>query len=261
LATVTATNKAKYLEGFTPAVPGFRQLEKDLAQIEASLSEATCAILVEPVQGEGGVMPLPKEFLQGLRALCDEKGLLLIFDEVQCGIGRTGTMFAYEQAGVLPDIVTLAKALGNGVPVGAIVAKENVAAAFTPGTHGSTFGGNPLAMAATNSVLSAIEEEGLLANAKAMGEELAASLEKLVEKYDFVLSQRGLGLLRGLVLDRPVGTIITKCMERGLLVLNAGDNVLRLLPPLIVTSQDIQAAVNVLDEVLQEIAAEVAVQA
>ncbi|MGZ4163900.1 MAG: acetylornithine transaminase [Tumebacillaceae bacterium] len=261
LATVTATNKPKYLEGFTPAVPGFRQLEKDLAQIEASLSDVTCAILVEPVQGEGGVVPLPKEFLQGLRALCDEKGLLLIFDEAQTGIGRTGTMFAFEQAGVLPDIVTLAKALANGVPVGAIVAKEAVAAAFTPGTHGSTFGGNPLAMAALNATLTAIEEEGLLANAQAMGTELAAQLEKLVGKFDCVLSQRGLGLLRGLVFDRPVGPIINKCLEKGLLVLNAGDNVLRLLPPLIVSAENIHVAVQVLEEALQDVLAEAAVQA
>lgn len=256
LATVTATPKPKFQEGFAPLMPGFQYVAKDLAAVEATISESTCAVMIEPVQGEGGVMPFTTAFMQGLRALCDAKGLLLLFDEVQTGIGRTGTMFAFEQMGVLPDIVSLAKGLGNGVPVGAIVAKEAVAAAFTPGTHGSTFGGNPLAMAAAEAVLTTIQEEGLLGHVQEMSDELAGRLDSLVEKFDFLIEQRGLGLLRGLVFEFPVAPVVSKCLEYGLLVLSAGENTLRLLPPLIVTSQDIHLAMKILEEVLVEVEVE-----
>jgi acetylornithine/N-succinyldiaminopimelate aminotransferase len=252
LATVTATARAKFQHGFEPLLPGFRYVGKDLAEIEAAIGEATCAILVEPVQGEGGVLPLGKEFLQGLRKLCDEKGLLLIFDEVQTGIGRTGTLFAYQGVEVLPDIVSLAKALGNGVPVGAILAKEEVASAFTPGTHGSTFGGNPLVMAAALATLEAIEEEGLLQNTMERGAELAGRLQKLTESYAGLLEVRGQGLLLGVVCDKPVGALVSKCLENGLLVLSAGETTLRLLPPLTVTSQDIHLALSILEKALEE---------
>lgn len=250
LATVTATARPKFQAGFEPLMPGFRYVDKDLEAVAAAISEATCAILVEPVQGEGGVLPLEPSFLQGLRALCDEKGLLLLFDEVQTGIGRTGTMFAFEQSGIVPDIVSLAKGLGNGAPVGAIVAREEVATAFTPGTHGTTFGGNPLVMAAAQATLTAIEEENLLANAKQRGEELACQLERLVEKFDFITTTRGLGLLRALVLDRPAAPIVSRCLERGLVLLVAGEHAVRFAPPLIVTSQDIHEALSILEDVL-----------
>jgi len=257
LATLTATPRKKFQEGFAPLVPGFRYVEKDLAAIENALSDQTCAILVETVQGEGGVLPLGNEFLQGLRALCDEKGILLLIDEVQTGIGRTGTMFAFEQAGILPDIVSLAKALGNGVPVGAILAKEHVASAFTPGTHGSTFGGNPLSMAAANAVLDTIAEEGVLENVKKMGSYLEARLEELVAAHDFIVSQRGHGLIRGLLLDRPAAPFVNKCLEHGLLILTAGEMTLRFLPPLNVTAQDIDEMIELLQKTLTEMANEI----
>ncbi|ASS77280.1 aspartate aminotransferase family protein [Tumebacillus algifaecis] len=252
LATVTATCKPKFQEGFAPLMPGFAYVQKDLAAIEQAIGEATCAVLVEPVQGEGGVLPLGAEFLQGLRELCDAKGILLIFDEVQTGIGRTGKMFGFQTYGVLPDIVTLAKGLGNGVPVGAMLAKEEVAAAFTPGSHGSTFGGNPLAMAAAQAVLEAIEEEDLLSNAVQMGEELNGRLQRLADDYSFLLEARGQGLLQGLVLDRPVAPLVSKCLEYGLLVLSAGEHTLRLLPPLNVTSADLHLAIKMLEKAVAE---------
>lgn len=253
LATVSATPRLKFQEGFAPLVPGFRYVRKDLAQIEAAIEPHTCAILLEPVQGEGGVLPFTPEFLQGVRKLCDEHGLLMILDEVQTGIGRTGTMFAFEQAGIKPDILTLAKALGNGIPVGATLATEQVASAFTPGTHGSTFGGTPLVMAAALATLTTIEEEGLLQHATVMGQELTQRLEGLVERYDGLIEVRGMGLLRGVLLDRPVAPLVNKCIELGLLVLNAGEKTLRLLPPLNVTSQDIHLAMKILEQALVEV--------
>lgn len=254
LATVTATCKPKFQEGFAPLMPGFRYVEKELAAIEQAIGEATCAVLVEPIQGEGGVHPLGAEFLQGLRKLCDQNGLLLIFDEVQTGIGRTGHMFAFEAAGVLPDIVTLAKGLGNGVPVGAMLAKEEVASAFGPGTHGSTFGGNPLAMAAALAVLTAIEEEGLVQRARAIGEEFAQKLAQLVDKFPCLTGVRGHGLLRGLALNRPAAPLVTKCLERGLLVLTAGENTLRLLPPLNLSAEELDLGMGLLEQALSDLA-------
>jgi len=251
LATVAATPRPAFQAGFAPLMPGFRYVEKDLRQVEEAISDATCAILIEPVQGEGGVQPMAPEFLQGLRALCDRHGLLLIFDEVQTGIGRTGTLFAFEQSGVVPDILTLAKGLGNGVPVGAVVAREEVALAMRPGSHGTTFGGTPLVMAAALAVLETIEAEDLLANTRAMGQELGARLHKLVESHDFLLEARGLGLMRGLVFNRPVAPVVAACRELGLLVLSAGDQTLRLLPALTVTSQDIHLAMTILQEALE----------
>ncbi|MBL0389171.1 aspartate aminotransferase family protein [Tumebacillus sp. ITR2] len=253
LATVSATPRLKFQEGFAPLVPGFRYVSKDLAEIEASIGAHTCAILLEAVQGEGGVLPLSPEFLQGIRALCDQHGLLLILDEVQTGIGRTGTMFAYQQAGIQPDILTLAKALGNGIPVGATLAKADVASAFQPGTHGSTFGGTPLVMAAVLATLDTIESENLLDHATEMGVELGLRLQGLIEQYDCLLELRGLGLLRGVTLDRPVAPLVAKCQELGLLVLNAGEKTLRLLPPLNVSSQDIHLAMKILEHAVQEI--------
>lgn len=258
LATVSATPRAKFQEGFEPLMPGFRYVPKDLAAIEAAISQYTCAILLEPVQGEGGVLPLTSEFLQGVRQLCDQHGLLLILDEVQTGIGRTGTMFAFQQAGIQPDILTLAKALGNGIPVGATLATAKVASAFTPGTHGSTFGGTPLVMAAVQATLQTIEDDGLLQQSVEMGNELALRLQGLVDRYDCLTEVRGLGLLRGVMLDRPVAPLVAKCLDLGLLVLSAGEKTLRLLPPLTVTSQDIHLAMKLLEQALVEVTAPVA---
>ncbi|PWK09576.1 aspartate aminotransferase family protein [Tumebacillus permanentifrigoris] len=258
LATVSATPRPKFHEGFAPLMPGFQHVAKNLAALEAAISPQTCAILLEPVQGEGGVLPLTPEFLQGVRNLCDQHGLLLILDEVQTGIGRTGTMFAFQQAGIQPDILTLAKALGNGIPVGATLATEQVASAFTPGTHGSTFGGTPLVMAAVLATLQTIEEEGLLQQAVEMGEQLALRLQDLLEHYDCLSEVRGLGLLRGVVLDRPVAPLVAKCLDLGLLVLSAGEKTLRLLPPLTVSSQDIHLGIKLLEQALQEVITPVA---
>lgn len=253
MGALAATPRAKFQDGFAPLLPGFVTVPKRLDAVAAAITPATCAILVEPVQGEGGVLPLPTAFLQGLRTLCDQHSLLLIFDEVQTGIGRTGTLFAFEQSAVRPDLLTLAKGLGNGVPVGALLATEATAAVMTPGTHGSTFGGNPLAMAAALATLTAIEEENLLAHAQTCAAELTAALETLAARHPHITGVRGLGLMQALVFDRPIGPLVQTCLDYGLLVLSAGETALRLLPPLVITSADIALAIQILEQAIAEI--------
>jgi len=253
MGALAATPRAKFQDGFAPLLPGFVTVPKQLDAVAAAITPATCAILVEPVQGEGGVLPLPTAFLQGLRTLCDQHSLLLIFDEVQTGIGRTGTLFAFEQSAVRPDLLTLAKGLGNGVPVGALLATEATAAVMTPGTHGSTFGGNPLAMAAALATLTAIEEENLLAHAQTCAAELTAALETLAARHPHITGVRGLGLMQALVFDRPIGPLVQTCLDYGLLVLSAGETALRLLPPLVITTADIALAIQILEQAIAEI--------
>lgn len=248
LSTLTATGQDKVKTGFDPLPPGFVHVPlNDLQALKAAINDTTAAVLLEPLQGEGGVNLADSEYLQGVRSLCDEHGILLMLDEVQTGIGRTGKMFAFEHAGIRPDVLTLAKGLGGGVPIGAMLASEKVAAAFGPGSHGSTFGGNPLACSAALAVLATIEKEGLLANVNRQGERLKAGLQKLVEKFAFATEVRGSGLLLGVACSEPVTSIIDDCRERGLLVLGAGPNVVRLLPALNIGAEEVGQALEILE--------------
>jgi predicted acetylornithine/succinylornithine family transaminase len=254
MGALTATVQAKYQEGFGPLVPGFHYAEPDnLESVKALISDKTAAVLLEPVQGEGGVRPFDREFLQGVRELCDANGALLIFDEVQTGVGRTGTFFAYEQLGVEPDIIALAKGLANGVPIGAILAKQKVADVMTPGTHASTFGGNPLATTAGLATVDTLLAEKVMENAQQMGRYLNRKLQAVVDKYPMAKEVRGMGLLVGLALDRPAGDVVKRCLDKGLLLTVAGGDAVRFTPPLIVTADEIDQAVAIVEEVLSEL--------
>ncbi|HVY99683.1 MAG TPA: aspartate aminotransferase family protein [Dongiaceae bacterium] len=250
LATLAAANNEKYLKGYAPNVDGFDQVPfGNLNEVRAKIGPETAAILIEPVQGEGGMRAADVEFLKGLRAACDEYGLLLMFDEVQCGMGRTGRLFAHEWAGVKPDIVSTAKAIGGGFPLGACLATEKVAAAFGHGSHGTTFGGNPLAMAVGNAVLDVMLAPGFLDNVARMGRLLERHLDALLKQFPTVFTEsRGLGLIRGLKCAGSNSAIVDRARAGGLLILTAADNVVRLLPPLIVTEAEIERAMGVLTE-------------
>jgi acetylornithine/N-succinyldiaminopimelate aminotransferase len=251
LATVTATGNEKYWHGFEPLVPGFKHVPyNDLLAVERAIDSRTCAVLVEPVQGEGGVNIPGDEYLPGLRRLCDESGILLVLDEVQTGMGRTGKLFACEHWGVEPDIMTLAKALAGGVPMGAMLARESVAASFVPGSHASTFGGTPFVSAVALAAASVILQEDLPGNAARVGKYFLDGLAVLKERHRVVTAVRGKGLILGMEVSIPARTIVTGCMERGLLTLTAGDNVVRFVPPLIVTEREVDRAVAILAEVL-----------
>lgn len=242
LGALSVTGNAHYQEPFKPLIGGIRFADfNDLDSVKEQITEKTCAIILEPVQGEGGIYPASQEFLQGLRSLCDEKDILLILDEIQCGMGRTGSMFAYQDYEVEPDIMTTAKALGCGVPVGAFVLNEKTAQnSLVPGDHGTTYGGNPLACRAVSKVFDLFEEEKILEHVQKIAPYLEKKLDELVEKYDFLTERRGKGLMQGAVVSgRPVGEIINKAIENGLFVLSAGTDVLRFVPPLIITEADI----------------------
>lgn len=251
LATITATGQAKYRQGFEPLPAGFKYVPfNDLEAMRGAVGPHTCAVLLEPVQGEGGVNTADPAYLAGVRELCDKHGLLLIFDEVQCGLGRTGKFLAYQHFGVEPDIITLAKALGGGFPIGAMLAGEDVAAAFSPGDHASTFGGNQLACAAG---LAAMETmlDGVVENCARVGEYLKEKLAALQKKYDFIREVRGLGLLLGMELAVDGADYVKRCQERGLLINCAAGNVLRFIPPLVITETDADLAVEILDRALE----------
>lgn len=252
MATLTATAQPKYQEGFGPLPGGFSYVPYgDLAALEDVISEKTCAVMLEPIQGEGGVHVPNPAYLPAVRALCDQYGALLIFDEIQTGVGRTGKMFAYQQTTIKPDIATLAKGLGGGVPIGAVLASEKVAAAFSAGDHGSTFGGNPLACAAANAVLDAIEAEGLLDNATTVGNYLIGELKKLQDKYPTLIETvRGQGLIVGAALTKPGREIVEQCLTRGVIINCTAGNVLRFVPPLIINEKHVDEVIAVLDEVL-----------
>jgi predicted acetylornithine/succinylornithine family transaminase len=254
LFTVTATGTPAYWQGFEPLVPGVHHAPwGDLDAVRELLCERTAAILVEPMQGEGGLRTAPPGFLPGLRELADENGCLLIFDEVQVGMGRTGTLFAYEQEGVVPDIMTLAKALGGGIPIGAMCTTRALAKALVPGTHASTFGGNPLACAVACAVIDELLEGGVLDHAKAMGERLGDGLDAIAAEAGprKVAETRGRGMLRGLALVGAPGPIVDACRERGVLVISAGGNVLRMAPPLVITPEELDHGLGILREVLR----------
>ncbi|MDI3256803.1 MAG: acetylornithine transaminase [Kyrpidia sp.] len=244
LGALTATAQPRYQEGFGPLLGGVRHVPAgDLEALETALDGTVCAVMMEMVQGEAGVIPLQREYVRKVRDLCDRRGILLIIDEVQTGMGRTGTFFAYEQYRVEPDICTLAKGLANGVPVGAVLAKRAVAEAFGPGTHGSTFGGNPLAMRAALATVQVVEKERLWEKAARRGEYLRSRLSESLGQHPRVRGIRGLGLMLGLVLDQSAAPVAEACLEKGLLVTLAGGNTIRLLPALIVEEREIDDAV------------------
>ncbi len=259
LATVAATGQPRFHQGFEPMPAGFVHAEfGDIAAIEALIGPQTCAILCEPLQGESGVRPLETGYLQAIRALCDRHGLLLIFDEVQTGLGRTGTLFAHEQLGVTPDIMTLAKALGNGLPISAMLAREEVAASFTPGSHASTFGGNPVAAAAATEVLRTLLAPGFLASVQEKGAYFSAQLEQLAREFPrWAVAARGRGLLLGLVLTEEGinrgADIVTLMFQRGIIINFAGNKVLRFVPPLVVSKNEIDALILELGLVFSEL--------
>ncbi len=251
LNTLTATGQDKVKTGFDPLPPGFVHVPfGDIAAMTRAVDDHTAAVLLEPVQGEGGVHPADAAWLRAVRKLCKDAGILLMLDEVQTGIGRTGAMFAFEHAGIRPDVLTLAKGLGGGVPIGAMLAREDAAAALGPGSHGSTFGGNPLSCRAALAVLDVIEEEGLVANAREQGARLMLGLKALARTRPVIVDVRGAGLLVGAELAVDAAEVIARCREAGLLLLPAGPKVLRFLPPLNVTAAEIDRALTVLGECL-----------
>lgn len=258
-ATIAAAGNPAYTEGFGP-MPGYKHAKPgDLGAVEALIDDKTAAILIEPVQGEGGVTAFSDAYLKGLRALCDKRGLLLIFDEVQCGYGRTGKFNAYEWSGVVPDIMTVAKAIGAGFPLGACLATQEVAKAMVPGTHGSTYGGNPLACAVGNAVLDRILEPGFLDHVDRVGKILAHELQQLMQKFpQYVTEVRGRGLIAGIKITPPVRDFVQRLREHKLLTVAASDNVLRLLPPLIASEDDVRDAVRIIAEAFAELEAQTA---
>ena len=254
LATLSATGQRKFHHGFEPLVGGFRYAPFDNARaLEEAITEVTCAVMVEPIQGEGGVNCPSPEYLKALRTICDAHGLLLIFDEVQVGLGRTGTLFAYQHYGVEPDIMTLAKALAGGMPIGAMLAKKECASSFSQGTHASTFGGNPLSAAAAVATLEVLLKDNILENCQKMGEYFLAQLCSLKERYPAITKVKGKGLIVGIELAFPGANIATECVKRGILINCTMGNILRFIPPLIITRKEIDTLIHTLDELLNRI--------
>ena len=250
---LSVTGNAHYQEGFVPE--GMRAVFADfnnLADVKSKITDKTCGIICEVVQGEGGIFPADKEFLEGLRTLCDEKDILLIFDEVQCGMGRCGAMFAHELYEVKPDVMALAKALGCGVPVGAFVTAEKASHALVPGDHGTTYGGNPFAAAAVSKVFDLFESLNIVEHVREVGPYLYEKLEEMKEKYTKIKDHRGVGLMQGIELDVPVGEIINKALEEGLILISAGADIIRFVPPLIISKEDIDKMTEILDRVFME---------
>lgn len=253
MGALSVTGTEQYREPFEPLIDGVKFAEyNNLESVKALVSDRTCAVILEPVQGEGGIYPAEKSFLEGLRKLCDEQDILLIFDEIQCGMGRTGTMFAWQGYGVRPDIMTMAKAVGNGVPVGAFAMTEKIAeASLKPGDHGTTYGGNPFVCAAVDTVLQIFEKEEILKHVQEVSGYLEMRLNQLVEESSMVKERRGKGLMQGLVLNKPVAEVIQKGMEQGLITISAGGNVLRLVPPLVITKVHVDEMIEKLTKALE----------
>lgn len=255
IGALSVTGNQHYQQPFEPLMPGVKFAEFNQLESVASLvNEKTCAIIFETVQGEGGIYPADMEFIKGVRELCDQHDILLILDEIQCGMGRTGEMFAWQHYGVKPDIMTSAKALGCGVPVGAFLMTEKVAEkSLQPGDHGTTYGGNPFVGAAVDKVLEIMERDQLVRHVKEITPYLEQRLDELVEKYDFLKARRGMGLMQGVVSEKPVGQIAAKAIEKGLLIITAGSDVLRLVPPLIIEKNHVDEMLQKLDSVLAEL--------
>ena len=252
MGALSVTEHPAYREPFEPLIPGVSFAEfNNLESVKKLVNEKTCGIIVEPVQGEGGINTATKEFMTGIRKLCDEEGILMICDEIQCGMARTGEMFAWQLYGTKPDIMTMAKAIGSGVPVGAFAMTKAVAeASLKPGDHGTTYGGNPLACAAVAKTLEIYENQKLAAHVKEVGDYMEEQLKKLVEDYDCVVEQRGLGLIRGIKLSGPVGEVVKKAMEEGLLIISARSDVIRLVPPLVIEKEHVDEMIEKLRKVL-----------
>jgi acetylornithine aminotransferase len=253
MATLSATGQAKIQKGYDPLLNGFKFVPfNDLSGLDEAVDDHVCAVMLEPIQGEGGVVCPDPGYLKGVEEICRARKLLLIFDEVQVGMGRTGKLFAYEHYGVAPHIMTLAKALGNGLPIGAMLSTEEFSNAFGPGSHASTFGGTPLVTAAAKAVLKSLLEDGWIDNSRQMGEYFKGRLEDLSERHHIIKDVRGLGLILGVELDRQGAPIVDACTERGFLINCIQDNVLRFIPPLIVEKKEIDLLVEALDEILGE---------
>lgn len=251
MGALAATGQDKYHTGFNPLLDGFLYADyNDLGSVEGVINDHTCAIMVEPIQGEGGIKPAQLEFLRGLRKICDREGILLIFDEVQTGLGRTGKLFAHEHFGVKPDILTLAKALGGGIPIGAMLANDKTASGFAPGDHASTFGGNPLATAVASKVLDIINQPDFLDNVLKMGNYLAEAIQDIGDSR--VVAIRGRGLMIGIEFEHEVKDLINLCVKKGLLLVGAGTNVVRLVPPLNINEVEVKQGVNIFKEALRE---------
>lgn len=256
LGALSVTGTKHYQEPFEPLLPGIRFAEyNDLESVKAQITDRTCAIILETVQGEGGIYPAEKEFIEGIRKLCDEHDILMITDEIQCGMARTGKMFAWQHYDVKPDIMTCAKALGCGVPVGAFLMTEKVAEkSLAPGDHGTTYGGNPLVGAAVSTVFDIMKEDKILEHVQQIAPYLEEKLDSLVEKYDFVTARRGLGLMQGLVLTVPVGQVAAKALKEGLIVITAGADVMRFVPPLVIEKEHVDEMIEKLQRVLDTFA-------
>lgn len=254
MGAVAVTGNEHYRAPFEPLIGGVKFADfNDLESVKAAITDKTCAIIMEPVQGEGGIYPAEQSFLEGVRKLCDEKDILLIFDEIQCGMCRTGTMFAWQGYGVKPDIMAMAKAIGNGVPVGAFAMTEKVAEkSLIPGDHGTTYGGNPFVCTAVEQVLHIIEKEQILQHVNEISTYLESKLDKLVAESDVIETRRGKGLMQGLVLKKPVGDVVKNALEEGLIVISAGGNVLRMVPPLVITKSHVDEMITKLKKALSK---------
>lgn len=254
IGALSVTGNKHYQEPFEPLMPGVKFADyNDLDSVKKRITDKTCAILFETVQGEGGIYPATKEFMEGVRKLCDEHDILLILDEIQCGMGRSGEMFAWQKYGVKPDVMTVAKALGNGVPIGAFLACGKAATAMVPGDHGTTYGGNPLVTAAADAVLDIFEKRHIADHVKEVGAYLYEKLEGLKDKYDVVKDHRGVGLIQGLEFTVPVGPIVSKALlEQKLVLISAGANIIRFVPPLIIEKSDVDEMVKRLEAVIKE---------
>ena len=253
IGALSVTGNAHYQEPFAPLMPGVKFAEyNNLESVKELVTDKTCAVIMETVQGEGGIYPADPAFIEGVRRLCDEKDMLLILDEIQCGMGRTGYMYAWQRFGVKPDIMTSAKALGCGVPVGAFMMTEKVAQhSLTAGDHGTTYGGNPLACAAVEKVLDLFEEDHIIEHVREVAPYLEQRLNELADKYDCIKERRGVGLMQGLVFDHPVGDIINRALEKGLILINAGADIIRFVPPLVITRENVDEMIAILDTCIE----------
>ena len=255
MGALSATGNPKYREAFEPMIGNIRFAKmNDFESVLSQVTDKTCAILFETVQGEGGIYPAKEEFMKKIKALCEEKDILLILDEIQCGMGRCGSMYAWQKYGVKPDIMTTAKALGCGVPVGAFLMTEKVAQhSLTSGDHGTTYGGNPLAAAAINVVLDLFSENHIIDNVQKTGAYLEEKLNELADKYDVIETRRGIGMMQGLVFKVPVGPVINKALEKGLILINAGTDIIRFVPPLVITKEDVDQMIGILTQSIDEV--------
>lgn len=255
MGALSVTGNPKYREDFEPMIGNIRFAKmNDFESVLSQVTDKTCAILFETVQGEGGIYPAKEEFMKKIKALCEEKDILLILDEIQCGMGRCGSMYAWQKYGVKPDIMTTAKALGCGVPVGAFLMTEKVAQhSLTSGDHGTTYGGNPLAAAAINVVLDLFGENHIIDNVQKTGAYLEEKLNELADKYDVIETRRGIGMMQGLVFKVPVGPVINKALEKGLILINAGTDIIRFVPPLVITKEDVDQMIGILTQSIDEV--------